>query len=216
MTFSRLVLGGAVAVVVVVGCAGAPAPSPTSTPLATSTAGASPIVEATTPIATERPTPTPVLETACPTSTPLTVTQFQDADPECQHGTLVIEGWLDSPPGMGFEGPIVEPVWLYYPPDLRMSTLWSDVPIEPDHACSQTNPSCGWFFVHIAPGSGVELVAPPRWVVVTGHIYDPAAATCHYVLASDDPGGFIVKDSDAVAQCMSNFVVDSIEDAPPT
>jgi len=164
------------------------------------------------PIPTERPTPTPVLNAPCPTDKVLSVASYVAADPACFTGSVRIRGWLDFPPALGWEGPGVEPAWLYYPPELVLPALWTSVPPGPDHTCGDTNPSCAWFFLHVAPDSDVSLGLKPRWVVVTGHIDDPAAATCHYLPSDPEEGAF--DDADAIRQCASNLVVTAIEAAP--
>ena len=162
---------------------------------------------------TERPTPTPVLMAPCPSGSPLPVEVYLDTDPACFTGEIEVRGWLSDPPGMGWEGPVVEPQWLYYPPDIRNSALWSVIPAEPDHACPETDPACGWYFLHLAPGSNAELGRKARWVVVTGHVDDPAAATCHYDLQPDDPEGAPTDLETLIQTCRSEFVVDRIRDA---
>lgn len=180
--------------------------------------GLSPRGDATAPPSstpTTRPTPTPVLAQPCSTDAALSVSGLLSADPECLHGTLVVKGWLDAPAGMGWEGPTVEPAWLYYPVDNPMSSLWEIPPVAPEHFCPDPNGPCPWFFLHLAPGSGVTLGVVPGWVRVTGHVNDPASSTCHYEVTPGD-STFIVHDAEAVTQCRAQFVVESVEAAPAT
>ena len=179
-------------------------PQPTTTPVAATPTP----TDATGPTVTPRPTPTPVLGAPCPSSSPLTVFEVVDADPECFHGDFSVTGWLDFPPAMGWEGPLVKPEWLYYPPDQVLSAIWSTKPIEPDHFCA-ANVRCAWFFIHIAPDSSVSPGRTPQYVVLTGHLNDPASATCHYV--PEPSSQYVVHDEDAVHECESQFVVTSIK-----
>lgn len=194
------------------GPSGSAIPSPSVAPIASvgPTTSTQPVAAAT---ATPRPTPTPVLSEPCSTDAVLSVSSLLGADPECLRHTLTVRGWLDAPPGMGWEGPSVEPAWLYYPVDNPLSSLWAIAPVGPDHFCPDPNGPCPWFFLHIAPGSNVTLGVAPGWVLVTGHVDDPASPTCHYEVTPGD-STFIVNDAEAVAQCRSQFVVESIGAAP--
>ena len=200
------------------GCGGsipitlAPSPATTPTPAPAATL---PVEASSEPVATAspsfRPTPTPVLGTICPTGSPVSVLDVIDDDRECFHGDFKVRGWLAAPPALGWEGPMVEPGWLYYPPDAPLTAVWSSPPIEPDHWCA-ADVTCGWFFIHVQPGSSVTWGANPHAVVLTGHFRDPAAATCHYVVDPSDP--VQVDDAEAVRQCEGEFVVTALEDAP--
>lgn len=201
MTRLGLVVGS---IVLVAACSGATAaPTPTAAPAATRS-----------PAPTERPTPTPVEGAGiCPTDSPLTVLQFSNADPECFGGSeLVIRGWLDEPPGMGFEGPLIKPEWVAYPA-AGLPTLWTGRPVEPDHVCPAAGLPCAWFFLHLNPASGLDLDISPREITVTGHLDDPAAATCHYTY-DDNWEGDRPDDANAVAECRTKFIVVSFSDAP--
>ena len=151
----------------------------------------------------------------CSTHARLTVAEFVSTDPACLLDREVeIVGWLDAPPAMGWEGPGIEPGWLVYPAASPISGFWSAIPVGQDHICPEEG--CGWMFIHIDPRSGLSLGTKPRWVIVTGHISDPAADTCHYVYPADSND---IKPSDLGARrdCRSGFVLTSIRDtvAPP-
>ena len=68
---------------------------------------------------------------------------------------------------------------------------------------------CPWVFVHVPPGSSLTFNARGRWVKVTGHIGDPAAAACHYVYPSDSTQNEKLPDSDAQRWCSEGFVVET-------
>jgi hypothetical protein len=195
---------------ILAGCSGGPAsPSPT--------------VEhspAATPAVTEAPTPTPASTVApeptaepertfgpCPTTTVISVKAFVLGDPACfTTGDIEIRGWLDYPSPLGFEGPVVEPRWLWYPTD-EGAALWFDVP-QGDFVCNEDHDAwCYSFFPHRAPDSDLALVPLKRWVILTGHTHDPAAETCRY---EDEPQ----PNPELVAGCRTRFVVTAIRDAP--
>lgn len=163
---------------------------------------------------TASPTPTPEPTYGpCPTGSPLTVREFVTADPACFGAAdLVIRGWLDTPPALGFEPPAIEPGWLYYPAD-NAPTLFNAQPTDPDHICSDGAPECPWFFPHLNPVSGLTFGEQPRWLLVTGHLADAAAEKCHFVYPEDWPY-LHYDDQDAVNQCRGSFVAVSFRNAP--
>lgn len=143
---------------------------------------------------------------------PLTVAQFTDSDPACfGDSDIEIRGWLDQPPGVGFEPPMIEPGWLAYPVG-NLSSLWEIPPTGPDHFCPPAVP-CPWFFPHIDPASGLTLDFPQRWIIVTGHLNDPAAETCHYVYPEDWTDER-ADDALAVGLCRTSFVITALRDPP--
>ncbi len=147
------------------------------------------------------PTPTPVPVGTCPTDSPMTVRQFVDADPSCASGKDVeIRGWLDAPPAIGFGPPGIEPAWLNW-----FGGLSFIYETGPDGICG-TGDGCAGFVWSINPASGLELTGPPRWVIVKGHLDDPAAATCRYVYPEDWVGER-ADDAGAVATCRERFVI---------
>ena len=193
-------------------------PVPSFAAVATATASAAPATQAPTleptPPATPAPpdpTATPTVPTNCPTEEPITVAEFLDTDKKCfGSDDIVIHAWLDTPPTFGFIGPIVRPTWLYYPPDgTTFFTLYNEPPGEPDHACG------GCMFVHLAPDSTIVLEGPARWVIATGHRRDPAWQRCHYD-EPDDWTGPEPDDEGARRGCRDSFVLDALEDAPPS
>ena len=190
--------------VLVGGCAATAIPSamPSALPTATDATVSGPTAATATP----RPTPTPVLAAPCPIGSPLEVLEVTESDPECLHGEIVVTGWLDFPPAMGWEGPSVEPAWLYYPPE-GVSALWSSRVVEPEHSCPAGGP-CGWFFLHLPPTSTITLMREPGHITLRGHFGDPASATCHYLADAEEFG--TADDAEAVRQCESHFVVTEI------
>jgi hypothetical protein len=139
--------------------------------------------------------------------------EFWDAPGRCfgSHDVRVL-GWLDRPPVFGFTPPEIRPNWLAYPPDGTMYfTLFGAPPSDPEHTCAD----CQGFFVHLPPDSTIVLEGPARWVIVTGHRHDPAAARCHYVEPPDDDLGELPDDSSARAHCRQMFVLTAVEDASP-
>jgi len=199
----------AILAILVAACGGASSSTPST---AASTKAIPASSTSAEPAPTPRPTPTEVVVELCPADAILFALDFLDADPACFDRDVKVRGWLDDPPGMGFDGYTVEPEWLYYPPTTRLSAVWTQVPIEPDHACPEVSDGCGWFFIHVAPGTQIDLGDHPRWVVVTGHLDDPASESCAYVLPSDDPGP--VDNTVAIESCRSQFVAVSLEDLP--
>jgi hypothetical protein len=210
-----LVLLGSVSLIA--GCIGTPPPAPTATPIAVAPT-ATPAPATVTPrpttgaTSTLRPTPTPVSgQGICPDGSPLTVVEFSNSDPACFGSADVeIRGWLDFIPDMGFEAPLVEPTWIYYPTANR--AIWSEER-GPDQTCLGAAAACTWFFAHADPAAGLDLDRKPGWVILTGHLDDPAARTCHFVYTEDwtEPP---LDNADAVATCRSRFVIVSFSDAP--
>lgn len=136
-----------------------------------------------------------------------------DADPSCfDDEEVAIRAWVDTPFATGWEAPYIEPAWLAYPPD-GISMLWGVPPTGEEHMCSEdVDPACSALFVHVRPGSGLSLGEKPRWAIVTGHVGDSAAATCHYVVGDDWPGDPPDDDS-ARAECRGNFVLTGVSAA---
>ncbi len=207
----------------------APVGSPGATPQGSAAAVASPQVTpsstaaptvAPTPEATIEPTVAPTAEPTatptraprgCPTDDMLTVSQYLAAPLRCfGSDTIRIEGWLDTPPPTGFEGPLIRPTWLAYPPeDTLYFTLFSKPPTPPDHVCGD----CPGFFLHRKPRSTIVLAAPGRWVIATGHRRDPAAERCFF----DEPADWVGPEPDDAAAretCRLQFVLTALEDAP--
>jgi hypothetical protein len=136
----------------------------------------------------------------------MTVKQFVEADPSCAIGTDVeIRGWLDAPPAIGFEPPGIEPSWLNWFGGLAF--IYETGPVGPDGICETPGGrACADFLWSINPASGLELTGPPRWLIVRGHLDDPAATTCRYVYP-DDWTGERADDAQAVETCRERFVI---------
>jgi len=154
----------------------------------------------------------------CPSDPVLTVSQYQATDPACFHGlTLRIRGSLDKAPGIDFDGPPIAPQWLAYP-IATLPALWSARPLfsgdspgcpEPTFAAGE----CNWMLIQVRPKSGVTVPATPRWVILTGHIDDPVAETCHFIGPSPFGGDEIPDATSARQSCRSMFVVTKLENA---
>jgi hypothetical protein len=178
----------------------------TAAPSAVAEASATPAVEPST-----GPTAVPG-SGLCPTDSPLTTRQFVGTDSQCfGRAAFQVRGWLDAPPSIGFEPPTIKPGWMYYPAP-GAPTIWEKQPAGQDD-CFVGEEQCAWFFPHLNPVSGLTLDGPPRWLILTGHVDDPAATRCHWVYPDDIPVA-TQDDADAVALCRGGFVVDSFVDAP--
>jgi hypothetical protein len=179
-------------------------------PSAAPTAEAS--VEPTGAPPTEAPppevTPKPI-DPSCPNATDdtISVQEYVDAPTSCFRYGVRVRGWLDSPPPLGFEGPLVKPSWIYYPSGDSATSLWHQPPPEPDHVCA-TGQDCWWFFPHPDPDLDLDLEPLERWVILTGHTRDPRAENCHYDGVGPNPN------PELVVICGRQFVVTAIEEAP--
>ncbi len=214
-----------------------PTAAPTSG--AKPTPNASPTAEPTqAAVATVPPTARPTIEPSaeptiepepslapCPTARLLSVREFVEAPRSCFAGrdVLVFKGWLDEPGPLGFHPPLIWPIWLAYPEggqtcDEQIAdcfysiALWQDVPLDPDHVCSDDEPYCSLFFPHSAPGTGLHFLPLEHWVIRPGHTDDPAAERCHWEYSPDiEPGS--LDDAEAVEHCRTQFVVTEIDRA---
>jgi hypothetical protein len=139
---------------------------------------------------------------------PMRLVDFVTLDPLCVgSATITVVGYAAATPAMGWEGPSVKPGWLVYP---AVSVgLWQAKP-SATYGCSG-HVDCPWIFVHIPPRSSLTFDAKGRWVKVTGHIDDPAAATCHWVYPSDSSQDEKLPDSDAQRWCSESFVIEKVE-----
>jgi hypothetical protein len=150
--------------------------------------------------------PTPVI---CPPTQPFSVDQYLEivsVEPGCfGPADVTIRGWIDQPPMLGFMPPLIRPGWLAYPPEPTLA-LWDAPPNGSDCLGSD----CNAMLIHIRPGSDVRFDLPARWVIVTGHSLDPAAATCHYegrpTPTDQAPGDY--------TGCNVQFVITNVRDAP--
>lgn len=211
----RRVVAMLVVGLVIAGCGPGVASSPTPTdvavvPTASTVPATSPALTDPDPTPTPVPEVTPTAEPSCPATEPTSVAAFVDSRVRCWSGAeLSFRGWLDYSPPLGFEGPLVEPVWLPYPPSGQVWALWSVPPVGEDNLCPDARPDCAWLALHIDPSSDVVFGTTARWVRVTGHVDDPAAMTCHWVFNEDYPDDGR-PDSDAIEWCRNSFIVDTI------
>lgn len=224
----RRIAGAALAVVVVAGCvspagsptgtvAGSPSTATTASPSPTTAAVASsepsapatsqPSVEPTVVPSEAPPTEVPV-DPSCPNANDdtISVQEYVDAPTSCFRLGVRVRGWLDTPPALGFEPPLVKPSWIFYPSDSGAS-LWHQPPPEPDHVCVPGE-DCWWFFPHIDPDFDLTFAPLQRWVILTGHTRDPRAANCHYDGEGPNPN------PELVVICGRQLVVTAIEEAP--
>lgn len=223
-----------VAAAFVAACYGAPAgalPSGSTvtwSPFASGTASVTPsaaptVTRASTVPSASRPaapSPTPS-KTAAACGFPNTVLVLTGHDPawpvtttsilDCLgRSEIRVTGWLADPEGIGWGSPRIEPAWLGDMLAIRR-VLWLK-PLVPDRWCIEDT-DCLW--MHLTSPDASELpLTPDRWVTITGHVDDPAAATCHWT----GPEGTYSRPLtrvEAVALCRSHFVVTAIEDAAP-
>jgi hypothetical protein len=145
---------------------------------------------------------------------PMTSDVFRWYPPACFGSRdVTVRGWLDVLYLIaGWEEPWgVAPGWLWKPigPWIVLVDGWDAA--SPDRLTL-------WF----DPARKVVIGHTNRWVLVTGHYADPAAATCHHVyvdptngapVASPDPA---IRQDDAIARrtCRDQFVVTSIVTDP--
>ncbi len=191
-------------------------PTPTSPePIAQMTAVISSVPATASPSSAQSTSSAPpsTPRPSCLASSVLTVREFVEADRACPGGVDVsIRAWADTPFATGWEAPFIEPGWLAYPPD-GMSMLWGVPPTGEEHSCSvDVDPACSALFIHVRPGSGLTLGDKPGWVIVTGHVGDSAADTCHYVVGQDWPGD-PPDDESARNDCRGNFVLTGVSPA---
>jgi hypothetical protein len=126
----------------------------------------------------------PIMQLVCARGRTVTLTAWWP-------GRSPFETCIDSPPGVD---------WLYCAP-----ALGGWLAPSPDLV--------GTHFVGVAvdPASGVVLPEPNRWVEVTGHVDDPAAAACRVVPGAPDAERAAW---DQVLQCRSTLVVESMVEVP--
>lgn len=126
----------------------------------------------------------PIMQLVCARGRTVTLTAWWP-------GRSPFETCIDSPPGVD---------WLYC---ARALGGW--LAPSPDLV--------GTHFVGVAvdPASAVVLPPPNRWVKVTGHVDDPAAAACNVV-----PGALDAELAawDQVLRCRSTLVVESMVEVP--
>ncbi len=122
-----------------------------------------------------------------------------------------VTGWLAGPWNMRRNPNGVAPAWLGEWLGVGR-ILWLKPHPANDEIC-YASAGCVWMFLHSSNPSALPL-SPDRWVTVTGHYDDPAAATCRWT----DPGqgeSWPMTPAEAVAYCRTHFVVTAIENAAP-
>ncbi|MBI3751288.1 MAG: hypothetical protein HY263_06480 [Chloroflexi bacterium] len=153
----------------------------------------------------------PRLCPSSPPTEPLSVRDFLALDPTCLGtATLTVVGWAAAPPAFGVLPPVIEPGWLAYWNAGAFAALWEGMP---DDSSECGGRACAWMFVHIAPGSTLTFTTIGRWMRVTGHVNDPIAETCHWVLPPDmsPEDALEYQDASAQAQCREQLVVESLQ-----
>ena len=186
--------------------------SPTALPSTTPTSAAATAVPS---VATPHPARTPSPGASSAARTCLDPTMAVDAlwdivdsiKPVVQAcidgGDVRVTGWLASAWGIGGTNSGIVPAWL---------GEWSTDPVlwmKPRQAdgCMSTD-GCHWIFLHVRPDSGLKLGPPERWVALTGHLDDPAAATCRWSGIGEP-----ISPDRGVATCRARFVVTALNDA---
>ena len=190
-------------------------PVPTIAAEATSGPTAEPTPEPTVEVSPEPTVEPEPSEWACPTDSPINFLELTNAKPRCFGSDQIrVRAWLDAGPVIGWLPPTIAPAWLVYPTaqsrDDRSFALWYKPPDSSDVICGESY--CRFDWVHLPPGSALDVNGPARWVIAVGHINDPAADRCHWVWPEDwevDPS---YDDADAVATCRRAFVLEAIED----
>lgn len=188
----------------IVGCgvADVSSPSPFSSLLESPDTSITPLASppVSTSPATAEPTPGPTAVTSdeCPSHSPLSVAEYLDAveaDPSCfsDGSDVTLVGWAGPwPDGVGWLAPGIEPGWLA----LSTAAIWPE-------RCPRSLEGCGdHLSVHV--DGQVSWKQDGRWLVVTGHIRDPRAATCR-----PDPPDSGITAQEAQAQCGRSFVLTS-------
>ena len=192
---------------------------PTTAAVATEVPTPSPTAEPTpelTPEPTVEPTEAPeAIAWPCPTDSPINLLELTNARLRCfGNDQIRVRAWLETGPAIGWLPPTIAPAWLVYPnvqnSDHSSFALWYKPPDNSDVICGESY--CRFDWVHLPPGSTLELRGPARWVIAIGHINDPAADRCHWTWPEDwevDPS---YDDADAVAICRRAFILEAIEE----
>ncbi|HEU0236922.1 MAG TPA: hypothetical protein VFR14_10835 [Candidatus Limnocylindrales bacterium] len=127
---------------------------------------------------------TPIMQLVCARGRTVTLTAWWP-------GRSPFDTCIDSPPGVD---------WLYC---ARALGGW--LAPSPDRVGQQA------VGLAVDPASGVVLPEPDRWVEVTGHVDDPAAAACRVVPGAPDNERAAW---DQVLRCRSTLVVESMVEVP--
>jgi hypothetical protein len=188
-----------------------PVPSATLAAIASVEPTLEPTLEPTAPPPTEEPPPVSTLapiDSECPQDDlddVISVQEYVDAQTSCFRFGVRVRGWLDTPPPLGFEPPLVKPSWIYYPSGDSATSLWHQPPPGEDHVCA-SGEDCWWFFPHPDPDLDLDLEPLQRWVILTGHTRDPRAQNCHYDGVGPNPN------PELVTLCGRQLVVTAIEE----
>lgn len=216
-----LLTGSIVSAVLVTGCGGSAGDSPAPSRAASPGPGpTSPIPTAASPSPLTTQTPLPSATAAvplggvpsgCTTSSAIGVADFLTSATSSTSGAdACVVGWAAAPPIFGVLPPGIQPQWLWTIGGPFVVWDHSRGPLS-DLECSEGK--CPPFLMlHVAPG--VRLSDRVGWVLLTGHLNDPAAASCHYVYPSDWSESPL-PDSQAVALCVAAFVITGISPASP-
>ncbi|HYL41240.1 MAG TPA: hypothetical protein VET90_08030, partial [Candidatus Binatus sp.] len=123
--------------------------------------------------------------------------------------TLRIIGWSSLIPAVDFGGMIVEPSWLA---GGGIGTLWGVKPIVTGgNGQCPTDTTCPWMFVVANPASSLSFGSSRRWVLVTGHIDDPASSSCKFLPGGLAGNGPLPPNVYARQACRAMFVVTHIQ-----
>jgi len=151
----------------------------------------------------------------CPTSSaesPRTMAAYLVTDWTCFGGREVwLLGWEGPPGGDAGVSPFSPvPAWLAGLPHAALFAI----PCDPGAECYRG------FAVYFDPAAGLDLSAVDRgrYLLVSGHRHDPAAATCHYDASqaafSPAPEELAASEVELRLQCADDFVVTSIVPLP--
>lgn len=216
-----LLTGSIVSAVLLTGCDGPMGDGPALSPVASPGPGATspiPTVAPPSPLTIQTPLPSATaavplsgVPSGCTTSSAVRVADFLTNHTSSTSGAdACIVGWAAGPPIFGVLPPGIAPQWLWTIGGSFVVWDHSRGPLS-DLECSEGK--CPPFLMlHVVPG--VRLSDRAGWVLLTGHLNDPAAASCHYVYPSDWSESPL-PDSQAVAQCAAAFVITAISPASP-
>ncbi len=173
-----------------------PSPTPTARPSAP---------DLTPPPSSGSPTASAIPASPCDSASPVRVDRLNVGGRACfGSNDMQVLGWVAPSWGIGGTSTGVVPSWLGE--TMTDPVLWLK-PRNPEGCFSEDD--CVWVFVHVRPTGGVAFALPERWVEVTGHFDDPAAATCRWDGRSNPPGDTLQQ---AVDRCRDAFVVTAVRD----
>ena len=119
---------------------------------------------------------------------------------------LTVVGYLAPAWGIGGIPTFIKPAWLGE--EFIEKVLW--LKVHPSDGCFADD-DCRWIFLFAEHPETLPL-EPDRWVVITGHFDDPAAATCYW---EENPISPPRTTTEAIGQCRQHFVVTEMADASP-